>query len=78
MTADRQHHKCHPRTVEDFQNKLAELKKWMGNPAPPAHFHKEWFAGLCAEPGQFTEQLLKLREALKPSGEPEPVPVRQR
>ncbi len=77
MPADRLHHKCHPRTVEEFQQKLAELRKWIGSP-PPAHFEEDWFAGLCAEPGRFTEQLMKLRDALRASGEPEPAQVRQR
>lgn len=78
MAAERRHHKCHPRTIEDFQKKLAELRKSIGDPAPPAHFEEEWFAGLCAEPGQFTEQLIKLRDALQAAGEPEPAPIRQR
>jgi hypothetical protein len=75
MPADRRHHKCHPRTIEEFQKKLSELRKWAGIPPPPARFQEDWFAGLCAEPCQFTEQLVKLRDALQSASESEPARV---
>jgi hypothetical protein len=81
MTADRRHKKCQPRTVQQFKEQLTELKKWIGHTQPPAHFEDDWFAGLCAEPSQFTEQMIKLREALQAAGQPAdaeavPQPVR--
>ena len=72
MPVDRKHHKCHPRTVEEFQKKVDELRKWVGILSPPAHSHEEWLAGFCAEPSDFTGQLIQLRDALQPSGEPDP------
>jgi hypothetical protein len=83
MPANRRHKKCQPRTVQQFKKQLTELKNRMGHPQPPAQFHEDWFAGLCAEPSQFTEQLIQLREALQAAGqtieaEPMPQPVRVR
>lgn len=76
MPAERRFYRCRPRTVKVLQKKLAEIRKWIGNPGPPAEFHEEWFAGMCGEPGQFTEQLIKLREVLQTAGESESVRVR--
>jgi hypothetical protein len=83
MTANRRHKKCQPRTARQFKEQLTELKKCMGHPQPPAHFEEDWFAGLCAEPSQFTRQLSQLRDALQAAGQPVdaevvPQPVRVR
>jgi hypothetical protein len=78
MAADRRH-KCRPRTVEEFQQKLAELGEWIGNLAPPARAAEDRFGGIyTTEPGQFTQQLISLRDALQASAEPQPAQVRQR
>jgi hypothetical protein len=78
---ERKHKKCHPRTVREFQERLTDLKNWIGQAAPPQDFCDEWFAGLCAEPSQFTRQLINMRDAIREAGraaegEPEPVRVR--
>ena len=84
MTANRRQKKCQPRTGKRFQEQLTELKKkWMGHPQVPSHLEDDWFAGLCAEPSQFTRQLSQLRDALQAAGQPVdaevvPQPVRVR
>jgi len=58
-----------PRSVKAFEDGLAELKKWLAESKPPEEFAEEWYAGLCGGPRDFTQQLVKLRDALQTAGQ---------
>ena len=48
--------------------RLFELKRRLARAKPPRQFSDDWYAGLCAEPGDFTEQLIRLQEVLRNAG----------
>jgi len=52
--------------------RLFELKRRLAGARPPREFSDDWYAGLCAEPSDFTEQLIRLQEVLRNAGKAVP------
>lgn len=52
-----------------FLERLFELKRRLAGAKPPREFSADWYAGLCAEPSDFTEQLIQLQEVLRNAGQ---------
>lgn len=51
-----------------FLERLFELKRRISGAKPPREFSSDWYAGLCAEPCEFTDQLIHLQEVLRNAG----------
>jgi hypothetical protein len=65
-----------PSPAPIFIAQLIKLGKWLATP-PPVHANDDsgWYTGLCVDPTGFSDQLSKLRNALRPeshSGAPKP------
>jgi len=52
-----------------FMKRLFELKRRIAGAKAPRKFTKDWYAGRCAEPCDFTEQLVRLQEVLRSAGQ---------
>ncbi len=52
--------------------RVFELKRRLAGAKPPREFTADWYAGLCAEPSDFTGQLIRLQEVLRNAGKAVP------